>query len=87
MDSYNNIQYGDGWYSDTKGTLHMTWDFKYLINGFEVHIYVEGTEQDAVDYLESEYGYMSGITGGWYHALTANEIKLVKQLGYPIYLA
>ena len=85
MESYKNIQYGNNWYSDLNGNIHETWDMKFFINGFEVHVYIEGTEDEIRDYFESELSKYA--TNPIYHAMTTNEIQLVKQLNLQIYLA
>lgn len=52
------------------------------IKGFKVAIFVEGTEDEVRDYMESEFGYMPAYTGA-----TNDEIASAKKLRLPIYIA
>lgn len=59
------------------------WKITLNNNGFTSTILVEGTEEEMLDYMDSE------LSGVWkrYTGATAEEVKLFKQLNTPIYLA
>lgn len=62
----------------------LVWKVTYVgyKNGFDLTIFVEGTEEEMKDYLESEVGYV-----GKYRALSDSKIECVSSLGIKIYTA
>ena len=58
------------------------WQIGYKINGFDYALFVEGTENEVRDYMDSEMGFM-----GRYSACTDDEIAAAKKLRFPIYIA
>ena len=63
--------------------LVLVWDFCLELHGFKVHVYVRGTETEAVDYIESEF------SEDWarYHALSPEEVDMLGHLDTVIYIA
>lgn len=59
-----------------------TWVFNILNNGFEMKLLVYGTEEEAQEYMRSEFGYIPGYSGA-----TEKELEAAKVLRSKTYLA
>ena len=62
----------------------LVWRVSYseYVNGFDLVIFVEGTEEEIRDYLDSEIGYV-----GKYKALNESEVSAVSTAGLKVYIA
>ena len=68
----------------TKGPkmIKPVWKVNYHFNGFEAPIAISATEQELIEYMESELGYKYG-----YRAMTNEEITAWKNCHLKIYMA
>lgn len=67
---------------DRNGGIVEVWMLVIKMNGFTSYMYVQGTEDEMLDYMESEIP-----TKFKYYALTEYEIKMVKRLDQKIFIA
>lgn len=58
------------------------WRFRTVKNGFEQMLFIRGTEDEAREYVEGEYGNYT-----WYSACTDKETEAIATLGAKVYLA
>lgn len=65
-----------------KGYVEQVWKVTYRNNGFDAVVLVRGTEPEMQEYLESEFGYV-----GSYYALSKEEARACKKMGFRIYIA
>ena len=65
--------------------IEHVWEYRIINHGFNVYLYCRGTEREVREYIESEYP--EAERKSWHHALTDEEVNLVKKLGLTIYIA
>ena len=65
-----------------KGYIEQVWKVTYQNKGFDTVVLIRGTEKEMWDYMESEFGYV-----GSYYALSKEEARACKEMGFRIYIA
>ena len=67
------------------GEIEHVWKYKIIQHGFNSYLFCRGTETEVREYIESEFPEAGKKS--WHHALTDNEVDMVKKLGLTVYLA
>ena len=57
------------------------WMVSYEVKGFKVKIFIERTEENLWNYMETELGGMHGYSGA-----TDEDVKAAKTIGLQIYM-
>ena len=69
-------------YPVRNGLMERVWEFALDINKFKTYLYIRGTEQEVVEYVESELNY-----NYHYHAIDEDDVWEIKKLRQKIYIA
>ena len=67
------------------GEPELVYVYRIIQHGFNSYLFCRGTGSEVAAYVESEFPEAGKKS--WHHALSDNEVDMVKKLGFTIYLA
>lgn len=67
------------------GEVEQVWEYRIIQHGFNSYLFCRGTGSEVADYIESEFPEAGKKS--WHHALSDNEVEMVKKLGFTVYIA
>ena len=67
------------------GEVEQVWEYRIVQHGFNSYLFCRGTGSEVADYIESEFPEAGKKS--WHHALSDNEVEMVKKLGFTVYIA
>ena len=67
------------------GEIEQVWEYRIIQHGFNSYLFCRGTGSEVAAYIESEF--QEAGKKSWHHALTDNEVDMIKKLGFSVYIA
>lgn len=67
------------------GEIEQVWEYRIIQHGFNSYLFCRGTGSEVATYIESEFPEAGKKS--WHHALTDNEVDMIKKLGFSVYIA
>ena len=67
------------------GEIEQVWEYRIIQHGFNSYLFCWGTGSEVAAYIESEFPEAGKKS--WHHALTDNEVDMIKKLGFSVYIA
>lgn len=67
------------------GEIEQVWEYRIIQHGFNSYLFCRGTGSEVAAYIESEFPEAGKKS--WHHALTDNEVDMIKKLGFSVYIA